>query len=197
MQEAILDLQTPMLDRLLNQATNDAESLAFEGLLEIPEGARLERFDRILGRVVAGHHDTRQLGLDVANLSDQFEAVDARHLDVAQHQVHADGGHLLQGFRCVPGHHDVVADACENAFDGSAIELLVVDDEDFRFLHRRCGSAQRRGLSQCRRCTLGRPSAASWMTHGTGLATFRGPTPNDPDRCLLLVRVGKSWYALV
>ena len=34
-----------VLDRLLNQATNDAEGLALEGLLEVPEGARLERFD--------------------------------------------------------------------------------------------------------------------------------------------------------
>ena len=37
-----------MFDGLLDQAPNDVEGLAFEGLLEVPEGAGLQRFDGIL-----------------------------------------------------------------------------------------------------------------------------------------------------
>ena len=136
MQLAVLLLQPPVLDRLLDQRPDDVERLALEGLLEVPEGAGLERLDGVSRRVVPRHHDAGQVGLDLVDLTHQLQAVQARHLDVAQDEVDAGRGDEVERLGGVARGRDLVADARQDALDGPSVELLVVDDEDLGLLHR-------------------------------------------------------------
>ena len=64
------------------------------------------------------------------DLTDQLEAVDAGHLDVAEHEIDGFSRDQLERFDRIRGHQYVVADAPQDAFDRAAIEFLVIDDED-------------------------------------------------------------------
>ena len=119
-----------MLDGLLDEPSNNVESVLLEGLFEIPERTRLQGFDRVLGCVVARHHDTGQIGLDFMDLADELEAVDAGHLNIAEHEIDRCSRDQLECFDRIRGHQDVIADAPQDALDRAAIEFLVIDDEN-------------------------------------------------------------------
>ena len=57
---------------------------------EIIVSAELHRFDGRLGRAVSGHHDDRQLGIDLADAAECFQAGDPAHANVHDHQVGLD-----------------------------------------------------------------------------------------------------------
>jgi len=86
-EHAILGLEAAVFDSLLHETSDHIQALLLEGLLEVPECAGAQRFDGVLGAAVAGDHDAGQIGGDVADLPYQLQPVDARHLDVAQHQI--------------------------------------------------------------------------------------------------------------
>ncbi|CAM5579397.1 hypothetical protein SSTU70S_03458 [Stutzerimonas stutzeri] len=59
----------------------------FQRLDQIVGGAQAQRLDRIAHNTGTGHHDDRQIGLTLADLANQFEAVHLRHAQVADHQI--------------------------------------------------------------------------------------------------------------
>ena len=136
LEQPVLGAQPPVLDRLLDQAPHDVEG-ALERLVQVPEGAGAQRVDGMLDRVVAGHHDAGQVGVDFVDLPHQLEAADARHAHVAEHQIDRlgrDDGQRLAG---VARAGDRVTAADEDALERAPIQLLVVDDQNM-------------GTAQCR-----------------------------------------------
>ena len=70
-------------------ADRDQHALAADRLLDEVERAEPRRFDGVLDVGVAGDDDDRHDLDQVPQLLQHFEAVHARHLDVAEHQVRA------------------------------------------------------------------------------------------------------------
>ena len=134
LQVAVFGFQPTVLDGLRDEPSNHVESILFEGFFEIPERTRLQGLERVLRRVVPGHDDTGEVGLDFEDLPDEFEAVDAGHLNVAENEIDGFGRNLLESFGRVPRHQDFEARAMKNALDRAAIEFFVVDDEHAIFL---------------------------------------------------------------
>ena len=47
----------------------------------------LDRFDDRIGSVFPGHHDDARVGLQTANLAEEFDSAHVRRLDLAQNHV--------------------------------------------------------------------------------------------------------------
>jgi hypothetical protein len=68
------------------------------------------------------------------DLAHELEPVDARHLDVAERQIDGLLRQALQRLGRIACDDDSIAGSGEDALDGAAIELLVIDDEDVKRL---------------------------------------------------------------
>jgi hypothetical protein len=86
---------------------------------------------------VACDHDARQIRGDFVDLADELEPVDAGHLDVGENEVQRLLGDDGKGLRGVSCDRHRVAHSLEDALQGVAIKLFVVDDEDVRIAQRR------------------------------------------------------------
>jgi DNA-binding NtrC family response regulator len=64
------------------------------------------------------------------DLAHELETAQARHLDVAEHEVDGLGGEQPERLGGVARGRDLVADAAQDPLEGPPIELLVVDDEN-------------------------------------------------------------------
>lgn len=131
---SVFGFQATVFDGLCDELSHDIETVVFEGLFEVPEGAGLKGLDGIRGCVVARHHDAGQVRLDLVNLAHEFQPIDPGHLDITQHEIDRVFGDLQQRIGAVMGHQDFMTDSVEDAFDSAAIEFFVVDDEDVGFL---------------------------------------------------------------
>ena len=89
LQRAVLGLEATVLDRLLDEPAHHVEVALVERLLEVPERARAQRFDRALGAAEARDDDAGQVGVDLVDLPHQLESVQARHAHVGDDEVEA------------------------------------------------------------------------------------------------------------
>src|SRR5262249_40603849 len=97
-------------------------------------GPRAQRLDRALRAAVAGHDDTGQIGLDLVDLPDELEAVQARHPDVADDEIEAALREQRQRLGGIARLTDLM-DARKDSPERTPIELLVIHDEDVRLCH--------------------------------------------------------------
>jgi hypothetical protein len=135
LQRAVLRLEPAVLDRLLDEPAHDVEVRLVERLLEIPERARAQRLDRALGAAIARDDDAGQVGLDLVDLPHQLESVEPGHAHVRDDQVETalrEDRQRLGGVACLA---DLMAHAREDPPERTAVELLVIDDEDVRLGH--------------------------------------------------------------
>jgi hypothetical protein len=109
---------------------------AIEGLLEIPECAGAQCFDRALGAAETGDDDARQVGIDVVDLPHQLQPVDPGHPDVGYDQVDAALAEQRERLRSVARLGDLMADTGENARKRASIQFFVVYNENMRLGHR-------------------------------------------------------------
>ena len=94
------------------------------------ERAALDRFDRVVQRIVRGDDDDlciREIGLD---LVEHLQAVGVRQLQVEQHNI---GRAVLQDFESLRSRargFDVVAVALQERFEREQNRPFIVDDQD-------------------------------------------------------------------
>ena len=108
---------------------NLANLLLVERLLDVVEGAQLDRLDRAFHRAVRGDHHHRHIGVVDRELAQQAHAVENWHLEVGYDDVDA-AAHA--GQRLIPvgcGHH-VVAIAPQDGLKHAADVEFVVRDEN-------------------------------------------------------------------
>ena len=67
-----------------------------ERLEQIIVSAQLHRLDGRLGGAVSGHEDDEQLGVNLPDAAERFQAADAAHANVHDHQVRFEPGNQLQ-----------------------------------------------------------------------------------------------------
>ena len=152
----------------------------------------LEGRDGVLDRGVGGDHQDQGLGPDLEQAVEQFEAVGAGQLDVAEGQVGLEPLGEGQGRGGVAGHADLVALPLEELLEGRGDHLLVVDDEDAPRGLRRPRAARGRGESAAvliarlpsrlrpRRRAPGRASAARGSGRSAGSRTVNvDPRPGS------------------
>jgi hypothetical protein len=133
LEKLVLGFQAAMLDGLLDESANDVEMTLIEGLLEIPVGAGLQGFDRVLRAPVARDDNAGQIRGELVDLPHQFEPVDPGHLDVGQYEIEGLAGNRIEGFGAVTRHDDAVAGPDEDALESASIKFFVVNDEDRGF----------------------------------------------------------------
>src|SRR5262249_9944985 len=101
-----------------------------ERLREIVVGAALHRLDRSVHGAVGRHHDHAGVGADLAQATEQAEAVDARHPHVEEDQIERLGlEDLERGAPVLDGGH-VVAGLTKALLEDPAQAVLVVGDQD-------------------------------------------------------------------
>ena len=99
-------------------------------LAKIVEGAQLHGLDRALDGAVRGQHDDLHLGLLGAHPAQQRHAVQARHLEIGQHQVERLAREQARRGLAVGRLHHAQALALQHLGDEAADSFLVVDDQD-------------------------------------------------------------------
>jgi len=82
------------------------------------------------------------------DLPHELEAVDARHLDVAEHEIEWLGGDDPHGLAGVSRREHAVADPDENPLEGASVELFVVDDQYVRFAQKSISGSLRLGFAR-------------------------------------------------
>ena len=68
-----------------------------QGLFDVPERTRPQRFDRALGSARGCHRDAGCRRVEFDNPPDQLESVDALQLEIRQNDVYSAGGCNLEG----------------------------------------------------------------------------------------------------
>jgi hypothetical protein len=134
LEQTVLALESTVLDGLLDQTADHVEWALVEGLLEVPEGTRVQRLDGALRAAIAGDHDAGEVRIHVVDLPDEFEPGNPRHLDVAEHEVKGLGRHERHRLAGVACSAHLMAGSREDPLQGAPVELLVVDDQDVGLL---------------------------------------------------------------
>ena len=105
-----------------------ADLLLLERLLDVVEGAGLDRLDGVADRAVGGHHDDRHVRVGPHRGAQHLHAVEPRHPQVGDHDVDAvERGHRLGA---VGGQHHVVAVALEDGGEDAPQVRFVVGHQD-------------------------------------------------------------------
>jgi len=65
-------------------------------------------------------------------LANELQAIDTRHLDIAEHEVDTLGAGDAERFAGIRGHCDLMSRSQQNPLEGASIEFFVVDDENGR-----------------------------------------------------------------
>ena len=106
-----------------------------ERLAEIVGGAQTQRLDGRLDTGVAGHEDHAQIRLQRARALEDGEPVQARHLDVAHHDVELLLRDAAQGFLAVPRDVDLIALGAQQPAHRILDDRFVVNDQYGRVHH--------------------------------------------------------------
>jgi two-component system response regulator HydG len=116
------------------------------------------------------------------NLPHQFEPVDAGHLDVRENEVDRLARDDFERRRGIARRGDVVANAGEDALEGAAVELLIIDDEDVGFSQWNCLRVAEGGRSilESRAEPFKRPDSE---TDKTAMAPSSAGSADDHDHC--------------
>ena len=129
----VLDLAAQLrgLERTLG---DEQEAVGLERLLDIVVGAAFDRGHGGFDVAVAGNDDHRQLGVDLANDREDFEAVEAAALqpDVENDEVRLARFDCQQRLVAVAREAALVAFIFENAGDKLTDVSLVIDDQNVR-----------------------------------------------------------------
>ena len=121
LKKSIFPSQAAVFNGLPDKAPDNVEVFLLEGLLQVPEGSRLQRLDRAFGTAVTGDDDAREIGGGLGDLSDDLKPADSRHLDVAEDQIKIRGIHDLEGLGSVTGEYHFVSGSHQDPFKGSSI----------------------------------------------------------------------------
>ena len=112
-------------------ATTSLDLRLLERLLDVVEGAQLDRLDGAVDRAVRGDHDDRHVGVLGHHAPQEAHAVEARHA-----QVGDERGDVLvavderQGLLAVARLEHLVAVTCEDGAEHFAQVQLVVGEDD-------------------------------------------------------------------
>ena len=136
LEQAVLGLEAAVLDGLRREPAQHVVVGGLDRLLEEPVGAGPQRLERGLRAAVAGDHDAGQVGLHLADLAHQLEPADARHLDVAEHEIDRLVRDELHGLARVARRRDLMARAREDPLHRFAVQLVVIDHEHMRLAQR-------------------------------------------------------------
>ena len=115
-------------------------------LEEVVVGAELGGFDGGFGRAESGHHDDGQLRLGGMELLDQFEAGQARHLQIGEHHVARVLPGAGQALIAARGRGDLIAFGLQLLFQRRRNAGVVFNQQNFRLrvhhlLLASCGAA--------------------------------------------------------
>jgi hypothetical protein len=130
LKKSIFPSKAAVFNGLPDKASDDVEVFLLEGLLQVPEGSRLQGLDRAFGTAVTGDDDAREIGCGLGDLSYDLKPAHSGHLDVAEDQIKIRGIHDLEGLGSLTGQYHFVSGSHQDPFKGSSIQLLVVYDED-------------------------------------------------------------------
>ncbi len=107
-----------------------ANIVQVEGLDQVVVGAGAQRRHRAAHLGKGGHHHHLDVVVHGADPGQHLEAVDARQVDIEQHQVDALPFQDIQAVLPGPGPAHRIAAPLEHVAEGLADGLVVVDDED-------------------------------------------------------------------
>ena len=167
---------------LLGLADREQHFGRLERLGEVVVGAAAHRFERQLLGSVRGHQDQRGVGPAPRELRQQREAVDARHPQIAEHDV----GHrvLEAGERVLAAARegDLVAFGAQHQREAFPQRIIVVHDQNAlrhghtppNAFHRHAGGAPMRGRTRIR------PPATDFAAH-LHIAVARVLAPSSPS----------------
>jgi hypothetical protein len=100
-----------------------------DGLGEEVERALLHRFDGVLDAAVGGHHDDRQLGVQLLGGAQHAKAVALRQAEVRQHQRRLRAAQRGGGFFLVAGFDDEIVLRLERELEHRAQRVFVFDEK--------------------------------------------------------------------
>ena len=127
----VLDLDRPVLAG----APEDRDQLVVgERLLDVVEGAGVDRADRALQRGLGGHEDDRRHRVLLPGGGEDVEAGDLRHAHVGEDDVVGSRPDLLQPGLAALGGGDLESLVAEQDPQGIENPRLVIDDQHRRLL---------------------------------------------------------------
>ena len=126
-QLGVLLLQPALLDAV---ADDRQQALLFPGFLQEVVGPQPAALHRGLLVAVGGDDDHVRAGRFLADALQDLEPVHARHLDVEQDDVRLFLGQEFEGPESILGQPGLETVILEQALQGDADALLVVDDQD-------------------------------------------------------------------
>ena len=106
------------------------EIVEVEGLRDVVEGAQLERFLGEADVLVRGHHDDRDVPVDLADFPEDLHPVEPGHADVEEHEVGPTAANHGQRLGTAPRPLDRVTLCGEVLGQHLAHGGLVIDDQD-------------------------------------------------------------------
>jgi hypothetical protein len=95
-------------------------------------------------RRVAGHHDDFDGLVLLLHLAQQLETAHVGHADIGDQGIEELGFQETERLGRRGGHRDLVAPLAERLLEEQQDGALVVDDQDFRWIHRTCDSSMQR-----------------------------------------------------
>ncbi len=126
---------------------DERELIDVERLRQVVDGAELHGVDGGPDRSGGGQHDDRDVRAQVAQATQDVEAVHAGHDEVEEHEVDRLAGDAGERARAVAREKRLV-DALEEHPQGFADPGLVVDDEDARHRTAPCQAERRPGIGR-------------------------------------------------
>ena len=111
--------------------------LQVERLGDVVGRPLLHGLHRRLHRPVGGDQDEGDLGIHGLDPAQQLDPRHARHLEVADHQVHPRVLHAAERLGPAAGQEDLVPLLLQEAADELALRRLVIHDQDTEGIHQK------------------------------------------------------------
>ena len=121
-----LELEVGVFQRL---SDDDGEFVEVERFADVVVGPQPHGVDGRFEAAVGGHHDDHDLLIVFLDLFQDLNAVDARHLDIEQHQIGLFLPNQAQRLFAVTGGNDLVALLLQILLQRPADQVFVVDDQ--------------------------------------------------------------------
>ena len=127
LEENVLGRHALLRERTLH---HQQQMVGIDGLGEKVERAFLDGFDGVLNRAVRGHHDNRQLGIQLLGGAQHAEAVALGEPQVRQDDARARRAQRPDGFGLVARFDHAVAVGLQRQAQHGAQRVLVFDDQN-------------------------------------------------------------------
>ena len=127
LEENVLGRHAPLRERTLH---HQQQMIGIDGLGEKVERAFLDGFDGVLNRAVCGHHDDRQLGIQLLGGPQDAEAVALGKPQVRQDDAGPRRSQGTDGFGLVARFDHAVAMGLQRKAEHRAQRVLVFDEQN-------------------------------------------------------------------